>query len=356
MQKTEFTVSNRTVLRIILLVLGVILALNVIGSLAFVLKLLLISLFLATALSPIVNFMGNHLKLKKRGASVAITIALFVVIVITVMSLIVPNLVRQTIDFVRDAPETVQSWKEGQSAAGRFIQRYNLEPQLDGLSANLRERTKNITEPVIATAGRIGSALISILTVFALTVMMLLEGPSWAKKYWAMLPPGKKKHQQKIAQGMYRMVTGYFIGQVILALISATVYFVALVLISTIMNVSINAVALAGILFFTGLIPMIGHIIGGVIVFLACMFVSLPLAIAMVIVIIVFQQVENMTIQPYIQAKYNELTPLLVFIAALVGISIGGLLGGFVAIPIAGCLKILLQDYLSRRNKELART
>lgn len=354
MQKTEFTISNRTVIRIILIVLGVMIVLRAINSISFALQLIVMALFLSIALSPVVNSIGKLLKLKSRAAATAITIALFIIVLIGVASLIVPTLARQTVEFVRTAPQTVQSWKEGETAAGRFIKRYNLEPQLDGLSDNLRERTKHIAAPVVSTAGRVGGALISIITVFGLTVMMILEGPAWAKRYWDVLPAKKRKHQQKLAQGMYRMVTGFVIGQVILALISSIIYFAALVLISTIMGVSINAVALAGILFFTGLIPMIGHIIGGVIVFLACLFVSLPLAVAMIIVIIVFQQVENVTLQPYIQAKYNELTPLLVFIAAIVGISLGGLLGGFIAIPVAGCIKILFQDYLERRNNELA--
>jgi predicted PurR-regulated permease PerM len=52
-----------------------------------------------------------------------------------------------------------------------------------------------------------------------------------------------------------------------------------------------------------------------------------------------------MTIQPVIQARKSELTPLIVFIAALVGLSFGGLLGAIVAIPAAGCLKVLFNDY-----------
>jgi len=64
---------------------------------------------------------------------------------------------------------------------------------------------------------------------------------------------------------------------------------------------------------------------------------------------IVYQQIENATIQPYIQSKGNELTPMLVFIAAILGVGVGGILGAFVAIPVAGCLKILADDYVESR-------
>jgi predicted PurR-regulated permease PerM len=70
----------------------------------------------------------------------------------------------------------------------------------------------------------------------------------------------------------------------------------------------------------------------------------------MFIYLVVYQQIENATIQPYIQSKRNELTALTVFVAALLGIGFGGLLGGLVAIPIAGCIKILFEDWLDDRQ------
>jgi predicted PurR-regulated permease PerM len=231
------------------------------------------------------------------------------------------------------------------------VKRYNLENEVDGLSDNLRERTKNIRQPVISTAGRIGSALIAIVTVLVLTFMMLVEGPEWSRRYWELHPTKDRAHDRKLAEQMYRVVTGYVNGQVLLAFIAASFAFVALLVASTLLNVSVNAAGLAGILVFTGLIPMIGHTIGGTLVTLACLFVSVPLAIIMAVYFILYQQIENVTLQPYIQAKYNELTPLLVFVAALLGVGFGGLLGAFVAIPAVGCIKILVLDYLARRRQ-----
>jgi predicted PurR-regulated permease PerM len=78
------------------------------------------------------------------------------------------------------------------------------------------------------------------------------------------------------------------------------------------------------------------------------LFASVPLAITMLIYFIIYQQIENTTIQPFVQSRANELTPLIVFIAAILGIGFGGLLGGIVAIPIAGCAKVLFDDYIER--------
>jgi predicted PurR-regulated permease PerM len=148
---------------------------------------------------------------------------------------------------------------------------------------------------------------------------------------------------------MYVLVTRFVNAQVIVALISAIFSAIALTIASSALNVSVNVVALAGMVALFGIIPTIGNILAATIVALACLFTSAPLAIIMLIYFIVYQQIENVTVQPYIQSRNNELTPMLVFIAALLGIGFGGLLGGFVAIPAAGCIKILLEDYLDDR-------
>jgi predicted PurR-regulated permease PerM len=59
-----------------------------------------------------------------------------------------------------------------------------------------------------------------------------------------------------------------------------------------------------------------------------------------------YQQIENYVIQPRVQANSTDLPPLMVFMSVLVGVSFGGLLGGLVAIPITGCVRILIIDWL----------
>lgn len=99
---------------------------------------------------------------------------------------------------------------------------------------------------------------------------------------------------------------------------------------------------------------MIGNTLGAAIVVLVSALSSWPLALAMAIFFLIYQQVENVTIQPYIQSKKSELTPLMVFIAAICGIGFGGLIGGFVAIPLAACSRILVKDYYKHREEIIA--
>jgi len=83
---------------------------------------------------------------------------------------------------------------------------------------------------------------------------------------------------------------------------------------------------------------------------------SVTLGIVMLIYFIIYFFIENHTFQPYIQSRLNELTPLTVFVAAILGVSFGGLLGAIIAIPAASAVKILVEDYFERRRDREAPT
>jgi len=179
---------------------------------------------------------------------------------------------------------------------------------------------------------------------------MLVEGPGWVSKFISILPSHRQSRVRNLLHSMYILVTRFVNAQVVVALISGVFSAVALTIASHIFGVSINPIAMACLVTLFGIIPTIGNILAAVVVSLICLFTSAPLALTMLIYFIVYQQIENITIQPYVQSRNNDLTPMLVFIAALLGIGFGGLLGGFVAIPAAGCIKILLTDYLDDKQ------
>jgi predicted PurR-regulated permease PerM len=131
---------------------------------------------------------------------------------------------------------------------------------------------------------------------------------------------------------------------------------ITLFILSKIFDAPVNAIALGGIVGLFALLPLIGTTIGAVIAVLACLLVSMPMAIAAAVYFVIYQQIENVTIQPYIQSRSNNLTPLSVFIGALIGVGFGGFLGAVVAIPVVGCIKVFLDDYLKGRTDKQQKT
>ena len=144
---------------------------------------------------------------------------------------------------------------------------------------------------------------------------------------------------------MNRVVKGYVNGQVLLAALAAVLITPVII----ILGIS-YPIALMVIVFICGLIPMVGHTLGAIIVTTVALFHSLPAAIIILAYYILYQQLENIFIQPKVQANSTNMSPLLVFMSVLIGVSFSGLIGGLVAIPIAGCLRIILLEYLRAKK------
>lgn len=350
----QVTIANRTIVRIILILVATYMGMRFLLNISHALSLVFFAFFLAMALNPAVMWIRRHLKIKSRAGATGIAYVLVLTLVIGFFSVIIPPLVTQTGKFVTSVPSTIANLHDQNSSLGRLVQRYNLEDSLDGLASDMQGRIKDLPSPVLSTASKVGSTIVAIIAVLFMTFMMIVEGPMWLDKFWKLQTRKHRENWQPLATRMYGIVTSYVNGQIVIAIIAAGFALTAMLITSTLLNVSINAVGLAGIIALTGLIPMIGNTLGAVIVVAVCALTSLPLAIIMTIFFLLYQQIENVTLQPYIQSRKNELTPLLVFIAALVGIGFGGLLGGFIAIPLAGCAKILVTDYYQRRVEKNA--
>lgn len=342
-------VSSEAIVRTLVIAIAVLIGVQFLGSVHRQLELVGMAAFLALALNPAVTYLSRHLRIKSRVRATGLAYLVVLTLLSSFLMLVVPPLVKQTNDFVRTIPSTVRSINDQDSATSRLIQRYHLQPQVDKFSHDLAGKLDNAPSLAVSAAGRVGGVVISILTILVLTFMMLVEGPQWLDRLWASTPSNKRKAYKDIAHRMYRVVTGYVNGQVLIATIAAAFALVAMLIASTVTHTYINAVALAGIVFLFGLIPLIGNTLAAILVVIVCLFSSPSLALIMAIYFPIYQQIENASLQPIIQAKTNQLTPLLVFIAALVGAGFGGLLGAFVAIPAAGCLRILFEHLYGSR-------
>ena len=93
------------------------------------------------------------------------------------------------------------------------------------------------------------------------------------------------------------------------------------------------------------LIPMFGQFIGGTLV-TVLLFFSSPIAAGIFAVIyIIYAQIENNLISPKIQGSALRLQPVIILCAVTIGMYMFGLLGAIVAIPIAGCIRVLIEEY-----------
>lgn len=344
----EVTISTHTIIRVILLVaLTVVLFLAVRHAL-HTLTLIGVAVFLSLALNAPVRWLASHLPGRIRGSrslATAISVVVILVALGAFLVAIVPPIASQTTSFIKSAPQLIRDTQNGTGPIGQFVERYNLQGQVQTLSDQLSTRLNDVSGSAISAAAKIGGSLFATLTVIVLTIMMLIEGPRWRMLIEQVLPSSNKAHTLKLGSEMNKVIQGYVNGQVLLAAIAAVLILPILI----ITHVSYPA-ALMVIVFVCGLIPMVGHTIGATIVTIVALFTSFGSAVIVLAYYILYQQIENYVVQPRIQANSTNMSPLLVFISVIIGVNFGGLLGGLVAIPVAGCARILVLDYLSRRQ------
>jgi len=342
--EVALTVSFETFLRTTLMVVIAIIFLASLRKASHALLLIFAAFFLALALNSPVYWLSERLPGKRRGSRVLATSLSYLIVVILLgifVASIVPPLVRQTESLVNAAPHLVSELRSQNSPVGKVIRKYHLQKQVSTVSSQLSARLKNAGGAALSDAKRVGSSFFSLLTILVFTFMMLIEGPRWLGFARELVPDRRHAVADRLANDMYRVIKGYVNGQVTLAALASVLIIPAVL----VLHISYPA-ALLVVIFVCGLIPLVGHTIGAVIVTLVALFHSTSAAVIILIYYLLYQQLETYLIQPRIQANSTNMSPLLVFMSVIVGVSFGGLFGGLVAIPVAGCVRIALLEYL----------
>lgn len=351
-QEVTLTLSTESYIRLAVQIIATILLIYAVRKASHSLLLIFTAFFLALALNAPVKFLSERFPGRLRGSRSLATSVSFLTIVILLgafIASIVPPLIKQTDNFVKAAPQLVQDVRSQNGEVGQIIRRYHLQDQVDTFSKQLSERLKHLGGTAFATVQRIGSSVFSLLTILVLTFMMLVEGPQWLKFANEVIPDNRQGLAKRLAEDMYQVIKGFVNGQVTLAALASVLIVPAILL----LHIS-YPIALMVVVFICGLIPMVGHTIGAIIVTLVALSHSVTSAIIILIYYILYQQMENYLLQPRIQANSTNMSPLLIFISVVIGVSFGGLVGGLFAIPLAGCIRILVLEYL--RSKRIIDT
>lgn len=347
-QEVAITITTGTFVRLTLLTATALTLVWAVQQAAHALLIIFIAFFLALALNSPVHWISSRLPGKLRGSRVLATSLSYLIVVLLLGAFIAsltPPIVKQTNSLIDSAPRLVRDFRSQDSETGRFIRKYNLEERVNSFSKQLSERLDDVGGTAISTVQSVGSSAFALLTILVLTFMMLIEGPRWLDFARRITPDKHHARGDRMLIQMYKVVKGFVNGQVILALLAAILIMPIILL----LDISYPA-ALVVVVFICGLIPMIGHTIGAIIVTLVALFTSASAAIIILTYYILYQQLENILIQPRIQANTTNMSPLMVLVAVVIGISFGGILGGLLAIPVAGCVRIGILEYLRTRG------
>lgn len=353
MKKVRIDIDTRTFIRFWLVVISFAFVILAIYSSFTALVLIGTAFFLAMALNIPVSFIARHLPGKSRVGGTAIAFVLVVAVLTTFIFLVVPPIVEQTLKVAETFPALVESATGQWQGVNQFVTDHNLQDQVnkalqaaqDSVGAWASQASSN----VLSSIGSIAGMLVSGFLVLVLTFLMLVEGPTWMRWIWGLYNDQKRmEHHRRLAQRMYNVVTGYVVGQLTVSSIGAGMSGLTVFILSLFFNVPANlAFPTIAIAFTLSLIPMFGATIAGVLITILLGFNDITAAIIFIAFFVIYQQVENNFISPVVQSRRLELSALMILIAVTIGVMTFGILGGIISIPIAGCIKVLLEDYLA---------
>jgi predicted PurR-regulated permease PerM len=331
--------STRTIARIFLTVAGLAGLLYFLYLIRSVIQLLLISVFLAVALGPAVDFFTRHGL--RRGPAILLVYVLIASSIVGVGLLVVPPIVNQVQDLANKLPGYIDDLRKNRTIR-KYDQRYHISDKLKKEATKLPSKLGDAASTLSSVTVGVFSAIVKLITVLTMTFFLLLEGGELLRLMLGRAPPERARQIRKVSGDVYRAVAGYVAGNLLISVIAGTVTYITL----TLLGVPF-AVPLSVLMAFLDLIPLVGATLGAIVIGIVTAFHDFPTAtIIWVVVSIVYQQVENNVIQPIVYRKTVDVRPLIVIIAILIGSDLLGVLGALVAIPVAAAVQIVLRDMI----------
>ena len=329
---------------------GALLAFTILQALASasaVFILIVISLFLAAGLNPAVLFFQN--RGLNRGASVGAVMGLVLIFVGVFIAIAVPPLIDQGNQLIDNAPQLVKDLNNN-ALINDLNARYGI---VDSLQNKIDSVINDGQFAITAFGGVIGvgkavvSGLVSALTILVLTLYFLASLPQVVNIGLRFISASRRDRVSKLVNAIIIRVGAFVGGQAIIAALAA----LFILIMGLIISMPYSG-PLAMVVLICGFIPLIGHFIGMGIVTLVSLTKSPTTAIIALSAYIIYVQIENYVITPKIMRKSLAIPGLVTIIAALLGTSLLGLIGGLLAVPIAAAILLILDEVVFPRAQQ----
>jgi predicted PurR-regulated permease PerM len=340
--------SVRDVLRVTLTIVAVVALLYLIYLLRRPITWVFIAMFVAVALSPLVNRLNQYMR---RGFAIALTyLALFGAVVLLTAAL-VPPIVTEITDLADNAPryvDDVREYVEKNDRLREINEDYQITDKLEEEAASLPNRIGGAAGVLRDIGFGLVNGIFAFVTIMVLSAFMLSGGPEWRRRFMELQPPARAERLDRILTHMAKAVSGYVTGALVIALIAGTATFIVL----TILGVPF-APALGVVAGLFSLVPLVGATIAAVLIGLVTLFNDFPSdTILWAVWAIVYQQIENNLIQPQVQKRTVNVNGFIVLVSVLFGATLLGVLGALVAIPIAASIQIMIREWWAYRAEE----
>jgi predicted PurR-regulated permease PerM len=341
-QRVEIVVTVRTLL--MLLVVGGLVALAIL-SLGTLLSIFLAAI-IALGLDPIVAAMV------KRGwgrgrAALTVFAALFAAVFALVLITAGP-VWREIVDFVHQLP---QLWEEIQQTDWfkRIVDTAGADESVKQALRDFANGLPEAASSLLGAAGGVFGSILSLVTLTFLALFLLMERPTITDWLFGFAPPDADARWHPVLEDSIRAVSSSLLGNIAISVVAATVAGVSAYIFG--LPFPLVLALITGLL---DLIPQVGATVAAVILTLVALTVSTPAAIAMVVIQLIYQQLENYVVYPIVYRRAVELSGFTTIVAVLIAGALLGVVGAILAVPFAAVIKIVLREAGAPRRARMA--
>lgn len=325
--------------------LGVLVAMliaSVVSAASSVLVLVVVSLFLAIGLNPLVEFLMRR-DMRRGVAVTVVTFGVFVAVTLFVVALV--PLITEQVETIVTSADNITARLRNTTWIRELDERFEL---LDRITAQIQQASfaQQLAGGILGVGLAVLSAVANTLLVFILTLYFLASLPKVTASAYRLVPASRRPRVIELGDEILRGIGGYVSGAFVIATLAA----VSTLIFLFIVGLGEFAFALAFVVGLLDIVPLVGATIAAVLVSAIGFAADPTIGIACIIFYVIYQQLENYIIYPRVMSRSVDVPAAVTVIAALTGGALLGVVGALLAIPTAAAILVVLREVVIRRQ------
>lgn len=328
----EVDLDWRSVLVLLAALVGLIALTGLFRSVPRTVTALGIAVVVALALDPVVELVRHRLHLQ-RAPAIAVVLAALTALFAVVGWLLVPPAIEQARDLGDEVPRVVADLGD-LPIIGDDLRKAEVPERLERSIEELPDRLAGDTTPLERAARRVVDGVLAVGLMLLLAITLLLDGPRLVDRARALVPAHRRERAEVVARLTHRVVGHYVAGSLVVAGIAGVV----VLILGLALRVPLTPLAAVWVALWD-LVPQVGGAAGGVPFVLLGFSQGVATGVACAVLFVVYLQIENHVLGPLLVGQAVKLSPPATMVAALIGVSAGGVVGALLAVPLTGAAK-----------------
>lgn len=329
-QKVTINVSTAALIKVVLIAL-LLVALYMVRDIVLM---MIVAMILASAMDPLVDWLYRKARFP-RGLSVILVYLVFLSIIGLVFYFLIPPMIHQFGELAGRFSDLKAGLDDEASAINRLLNEMGITK---GLSA-LGESFAKFTGQFFATTLGVVNGIIQLIAVLAITFYLISSENGMKSLIKSLVPFKHQAYSMRLTDQIQRKIGYWLLGQLLLSTFIFILTFIGL----SVLGVK-SAIALALLAGILEIVPYLGPVLSAVPAIFVAFIQSPPLALFVIGLYIIIQQVENYILVPKVMGRTVGANPVIILLAVLIGFQIAGIVGMLVSVPIVAATSVFIND------------